>query len=47
VHYRCRVQACELWNEPKFSDFALHRAHPGFFTGSMNRAPVVGPKGAQ
>ena len=33
--YRGRIQAYELWNEPQFSDYALDRAHPGFFTGSM------------
>lgn len=33
--YRGRIQAYELWNEPHFSDYALDRQHPGFFTGSV------------
>ena len=33
--YRGRIQAYELWNEPHFSDHALDRQHPGFFSGSV------------
>ena len=33
--YRGRIQAYELWNEPQFSDYALDRQYPGFFTGSV------------
>ena len=35
--YSGRIAAYEVWNEPTFSDFAPDRAHPAFFTGSVEQ----------
>lgn len=42
TRYRGRIAAYELWNEPTFSDFAIDRKNPAFFTGSVAEMVALG-----